>query len=58
MNIELTDSQREELQELLRGSLGDLSSEIANTDNPIYRNGLRERREVLQSVLSLLDGLA
>ena len=56
MNIELTESQRTELQELLRGSLADLSSEIADTDNPSYRNGLRERREVLESVLSQLDG--
>jgi hypothetical protein len=55
MNIELTEPQRTELQELLRGSLADLSSEIADTDNPGYRNGLRERRDVLQSVLSLLD---
>ena len=58
MNIELTESQRTELQELLRGSLADLSSEIADTDNPSYRNGLRERREVLESVLSQLDGSA
>jgi hypothetical protein len=58
MNIELTEPQRAELQELLRGSLADLSSEIADTDNPSYRNGLRERREMLQSVLSLLDGPA
>ena len=58
MNIELTESQRTELQELLRGTLADLSSEIADTDNPSYRNGLRERREVLESVLSQLDGSA
>jgi hypothetical protein len=58
MNIELTESQRTELQELLRGSLADLSSEIADTDNPSYRNGLRDRREVLESVLSQLDGSA
>jgi len=58
MNIELTESQRTEMQELLRGSLADLSSEIADTDNPSYRNGLRERREVLESVLSQLDGSA
>jgi len=58
MNIELTESQRTELQELLRGSLADLSSEIADTDNPSFRNGLRDRREVLESVLSQLDGSA
>ena len=58
MNSELTESQRTELQELLRGSLADLSSEIADTDNPSFRNGLRDRREVLESVLSQLDGSA
>ncbi len=56
MLIELTEAQRTALQELLRTSLADLSSEIADTDNPGYRSGLRERREALQSVLSLLDG--
>ncbi len=56
MLIELTEAQRAALQELLRTSLADLSSEIADTDNPGYRSGLRERREALQSVLALLDG--
>jgi len=58
MMIELTDAQRAELRELLRGSLSDLSSEIADTDNPGYRSGLRDRRDVLQSVLTVLDGAA
>lgn len=56
MMIEFSEAQRSELQELLRSSLGDLSTEIADTDNPSYRNGLRDRREILQSVLNLLDG--
>jgi hypothetical protein len=54
--IELTEAQRAELQELLRASLADLSSEIADTDNATYRSGLRERRVVLESVLTLLGG--
>jgi hypothetical protein len=56
MMIELTEAQQAELQQLLRGALADLSSEIADTDNPSYRDGLRDRREVLQSVLTLLGG--
>ena len=56
MTIELTEVQRAALQQLLHASLGDLSTEIADTDNPSYRKDLRERREVLQSVLTLLDG--
>ena len=56
MLLELTEVQRSELQQLLQASLGDLSSEIADTDNPSYRSGLRERRDVLESVLALLGG--
>ena len=56
MLIELTETQVTELRELLRASLADLSSEIADTDSASYRRGLRDRREVFESVLTLLDG--
>ena len=55
MLIELTEVQCAELQRLLEGTLSDLSSEIADTDNAEYREGLRERRAVLESVLFQLD---
>ncbi|HEX3334696.1 MAG TPA: hypothetical protein VHS57_10155 [Acidimicrobiales bacterium] len=55
MLIELNEAQCSELQQLLEGSLGDLSTEIADTDNAEYRQGLRDRRAVLESVLFLLD---
>ncbi len=55
MLIELTEAQCAELQRLLEGALGDLSSEIAGTDDVEYREGLRDRRAVLESVLFLLD---
>ena len=55
MLIELTEVQCAELQRLLEGTLGDLSSEIADTDNAEYRAGLRERRNVLESILFQLD---
>lgn len=55
MHIELTEGQCAELQQLLESTLGDLSSEIAGTDNADYRDGLRERRTILESVLFLLD---
>lgn len=55
MLIELTEAQCAELQSLLENALGDLSSEIAGTDNAEYREGLRQRRDVLESVLFLLD---
>ncbi len=55
MLIEISEEQGAELHRLLEGSLGDLSSEIAGTDNAEYREGLRQRRTVLESVLSQLD---
>jgi hypothetical protein len=54
MKIELTDEQVTDLGEFLRGALGDLSSEIAATDNPTYRDGLRARRVSLEGVLTQL----
>ena len=54
MKIELTDEQAADLGEFLRGALGDLSSEIAATDNPTYRDGLRARRVSLEGVLTQL----
>jgi hypothetical protein len=54
MRIELTDEQVTDLGELLRGALGDLSSEIAATDNPTYRERLRARRASLETVLTQL----
>jgi hypothetical protein len=55
MVIELTEEQCAELQRLLEEFLGDLSSEIADTDNPGYREGLRQQRAVVESVLFQLD---
>ncbi len=55
MLIELTEAQCAELQRLLEGSLADLSTEIADTEHPEYREVLRERRDILESVLFQLD---
>ena len=52
MELTLTDDEANELRDLLDGSLGDLSSEIADTDNPSYRLALKERRTRLQAVRS------
>ncbi len=54
MKIELTEEQVADLGTLLRGALGDLSSEIAATDNAGYRDGLRARRVSLEGVLAQL----
>lgn len=58
MQIELTPMELSDLGDLLRGALGELSSEIAATDNAAYRDGLRARRVSLESVLGKLDALA
>jgi hypothetical protein len=58
MKIELTDEQVGELRELLRGALSDLSSEIAATDNPTFRDGLRARRVSLEGALTQLGSEA
>ncbi len=50
MDITLSEPLVEELNTLLDATLGDLSSEIANTDNPEYRQLLKDRRERLQAV--------
>jgi len=55
MQLTLTDAEATELRELLDGSLGDLSSEIADTDNPNYRLALKERRTRLQAVRAQIE---
>lgn len=44
----------EELASVLRSVLGDLSSEIANTDNAIFRRKLLERRRLLEGIAAQL----
>lgn len=56
MDISLTDDEAGELKELLEQTLGDLSPEIADTDNVDYRRMLRNRRELLESVYKRLSG--
>lgn len=55
MNLSLTEEQAAELAELVRSALGDLSSEIADTDNAVYRAHLNERRERLRQVMTALE---
>ena len=55
MILELSGSLAEELHETIGVVVADMSSEIAATDNPGYRKGLRDRRERLRGVLTQLD---
>ena len=50
LTLPLTKSETGVLIDLLDRHLGDMSSEIAATDNPAFRLGLRERRDLLRGI--------
>lgn len=50
MDVRLDQSQAAALAEVLDEVLGDLSAEIAGTDNPEYRAALNRRRDHLRAV--------
>jgi hypothetical protein len=52
--VDLGPEAAEELSALLRSALGDLSVEIADTDNAGYRRTLLERRRLLEDVAGQL----
>lgn len=52
VRLEITEQERDELVNLLRGSLSDLRMEISATDGMEYRDALKERKEALQRILS------
>jgi hypothetical protein len=58
VDLQLSDDQAHELGTLLDGVLGDLSHEIAATDNAEYRLRLRERRDLLTAIRSGLEALS
>jgi uncharacterized protein len=53
-NLHLAWDAAGELSSVLRSVLGDLSSEIANTDNAAFRRTLLERRRLLEGVAAQL----
>jgi hypothetical protein len=55
VQVELTNEELVALREALDNVLGDLSSEIADTDNPSYRADLNRHRDVLRQVRARLD---
>lgn len=50
MNVELDDEEAEELRAVLDGVLGELSTEIADTDNAAFRASLNRRRDLIRGV--------
>ena len=55
VSLKLTAEEATSLRELLDGALRDMSMEIADTDNPEFRKGLRDTRDHLQRVLAALQ---
>lgn len=54
VQLDLTQTERDELVNVLRDSLSDLRMEISATDGMEYRDALKERKEVLHKVLAAL----
>ncbi|MHB1763850.1 MAG: hypothetical protein ACYCS4_14150 [Acidimicrobiales bacterium] len=50
MQLELNDEQAAELRRILDSVLGDMSSEIADTDNVSYRELLNARRDNARAI--------
>jgi hypothetical protein len=50
MELRLDDAEATELRALLTGTLKELSSEIADTDNAEYQRNLRSRRACLETI--------
>ncbi len=55
MNLALTEPLAQELRVTLSEVIGDMSSEIADTDNPEFRRNLDARRERLRAIRSELE---
>lgn len=55
MQVELSDRQATVLRSVLDEAIAEMASEIADTDNPRFRDGLEQRRGVLREVQEMLD---
>ena len=58
MTLDLPDDDVELLREVLDSALDRLTSEIAHTDNRVYRHNLKDRRDRLRGLVSLLGSQA
>ena len=54
MEITLTGAEKLVLRETLEKALHEMLMEIANTDNRKMRKGLKEREEILRTILARL----
>jgi hypothetical protein len=55
VNLALDEEHATELREVLDEVLGDMSSEIASTDNALYRSTLQTRRDRLRAIRAQLS---
>jgi len=58
MEITLNGAEKLVLRETLEKAINDMLMEIANTDNRKMRNGLKEREEILKTILGRLPAEA
>ena len=58
MEMTLTGPERFVLRETLEKAINEMLMEIANTDNRKMRDGLKEREEILKSILAMLPAEA
>jgi hypothetical protein len=56
MQLDLSDDDVELLREALDSAMDRLTSEIRRTDNRIYRQNLKGRRDQLRSLIDVLGG--
>lgn len=54
MQMELSAAERDLLASVLEARLGEYSEQIASADDSVFRERLREEREMLQGVLARL----
>ncbi len=57
LDLELTATEEVILREILTSEISDLRDEIAHTDSLEFREGLKERRRILQKVLDALPAM-
>jgi hypothetical protein len=55
LNISLEPKEQEILAWALKSAVSDLGAEIADTENMEFRQDLKERKAVLQSIIRQLD---
>jgi len=54
ITLELDDKQQEILKEILDNTVGDMRYEIADTDNSVFKDNLKERRDAVVVILEKL----